>query len=688
MQKNPEEFIRPEEKPKDGFRSESRTDVRLSGSYGGKSAEYTETVMFEGPNSISDYDLVIPVSQVSGTIKLADFEDIPEVRFEEEDEAGGDFYRENSAAGDEEEDILNTDPDAVRLDEAVYFPEENVPSAGARPRKESRAGGGSPPPPADHTAKKSDPAKTDSRPPQESRPDNADTGKGKTYFAKNGNRASARTQTESRKDRRSGKASGRKKSVLGPLAAAVVLLLAAGLATGYYHYYRYFQNHFYAGTTINGTDVSYQTAETVKAQLHNSLQNYTLAITERDGVKEVLTAEQLGWTYQDDGAVDDLMAAQDSGKWILHTKDSHDYTISVGSAWSMEKVQAAIGHLKALSASWAEAPENASILLTEDGFYEIIPESEGNEIDRTKLDQAVASALSEGKTEIDLTDPDCYRHPDVYSDDPVLVARRDAWNRFMSISLVYQFGSSEEIIDADVIRTCLEDDGTKVTISTDWITPMVKSWAKKYDTLGQKLPFTTHSGKKVTAEGGDYGWSLDIDATIQAVTADILAGMSGEREAVWASEGMGWDNSGLTWTYIEISLAAQKLWFYRDGELAVQCDIVSGSRGEEETPTQKGVYSIDAKEVLKTPDVAEGDAEDNEGAGDIEETEETEETDASPGWWIPFNGSQGIKDAPGRKLFGKRIYRTDGTDGSVEIPSSAMQSLFDAVEVGTAVVIY
>ena len=46
MQKFPEDTTEPEEL-KEPFRSEKETDVNLSGSYGGKSAEYTETVMFE-----------------------------------------------------------------------------------------------------------------------------------------------------------------------------------------------------------------------------------------------------------------------------------------------------------------------------------------------------------------------------------------------------------------------------------------------------------------------------------------------------------------------------------------------------------------------------------------------------------------------------------------------------------------
>ena len=149
------------------------------------------------------------------------------------------------------------------------------------------------------------------------------------------------------------------------------------------------------------------------------------------------------------------------------------------------------------------------------------------------------------------------------------------------------------------------------------------------------------------------------------MTADVLAGNSGDREAVWTSRAMGWDNGDLTGTFIEISLEEQKLWFYRDGVLTAEADIVSGSGGTKDTPTGKGVYSVDAKELL---------------------SEDTEKN--SSRWRITFNGSQGLTDAPWRKLFGRRIYRSNGTDGSIEIPSDIMQILYDAVETGTAVVIY
>lgn len=639
MQKFPEDTTEPEEL-REPFRPEKETDANLSGSYGGKSAEYTETVMFEGPNSISDYDLVIPVSQVSGTIKLADFEDIPEVRYEEEEEPEEDFYRENSAASEPEEDILNTDPAAVQLETEVYFPEEKTPEAkDSRPVKDNR------------------PVK-DTRPAKDSRPRKDAPSAAVTSVPRQETAKPAGKQDKSKKARP-------KKSIAGKAAAGIVILLAAGLGAGYYHYYRYFQTHFYSGTTINGTDVSYETADVVKSRFNDLLQDYTLTISGRGGAEEVLTAEQLGWSYHDDGKIDELLSRQDAAGWLLHTKDRHDYEISVGSTYDEDKAAAAIGRLNALSASRTDSPEDAYIRLTEDGFYEIVPESEGNEVDRDRLDRAVAAALSEGKKNLDLTDPDCYYHPDIYSDDPVLTRRRDAWNYYMGTNLVYHFGSNTETIDGEVIRNCLTDDGSDVTISTDWITPMVSSWAEKYNTLDKERQFTTHSGETVAVEPGDYGWSLDVDATAEVVTTDVLAGNSGDREAVWTSRAMGWDNGDLTGTFIEISLEEQKLWFYRDGVLTAEADIVSGSGGTKDTPTGKGVYSVDTKELL---------------------SEDTEKN--SSRWRITFNGSQGLTDAPWRKLFGRRIYRSNGTDGSIEIPSDIMQILYDAVETGTAVVIY
>ena len=199
-----------------------------------------------------------------------------------------------------------------------------------------------------------------------------------------------------------------------------------------------------------------------------------------------------------------------------------------------------------------------------------------------------------------------------------------------------------EVINADSLRDNIVDDGTSVTVPYEYIRKLVYGWGQKYDTFGLDRQFTTHSGETITVvnEGeGDYGWCSDKDKTIADVTEAIESGYQGDRNVVWLYEAMGWDNGDLTGTYVEVSLSEQKLWCYQDYNLVMETDVVTGTNTPERE-TKRGIYAIDAKKEHATL-----------GTLDVQGY-------ASPvDYWAPFNGGQGLHDAPWRSSFGGSIYQ-------------------------------
>ena len=77
---------------------------------------------------------------------------------------------------------------------------------------------------------------------------------------------------------------------------------------------------------------------------------------------------------------------------------------------------------------------------TENG-YTIVPEVEGNQLDRDKLLETVKSAIDCGQTEVNLSDSGCYLKPSVYQDDEALNARVNQLNQLVSANLTMDFGS-------------------------------------------------------------------------------------------------------------------------------------------------------------------------------------------------------------------------------------------------------
>ena len=460
----------------------------------------------------------------------------------------------------------------------------------------------------------------------------------------------------------------KRRMLIGGIAGLCVVALIAGSQI-HKHYKEFYTTHFFNGTVINGEDASKKTVEEVKDDIKKNVSHYNLKIKElnRD---EKITAQDVGLEYVDDGKVDELMEEQEEGKWFLHLAGTTEFDVNAGTKYDEGKVTETIAGLECFKEENVTKPQNAT-LKDENNVFSIQDEVEGNEVNLEKFTAAVKEALDKGGTSIDIVKNDCYNHPTIYRDNETLKARMDKWNEYMRVNVTYAFGDNIEVVNADTVKPNVVDDGSTVDLPTDWIRTLVYGWGQKYDTFGLAREFTTHSGEKVMVEeGGDYGWVIDKDVTIADVTDAILTGAQGERPVTFLYSAMGWDNGDLTGTYVEVSIAEQHLWCYKDYELVMDTDVVTGLPTTERGTTP-GTFAVDAKKedaVLGSLDV--------------------QGYESPVSFWAPFNGGQGLHDAPWRSDFGGDIYLSNGSHGCVNIPPENMEAIYNAIDIGTAVVVY
>lgn len=117
--------------------------------------------------------------------------------------------------------------------------------------------------------------------------------------------------------------------------------------------------------------------------------------------------------------------------------------------------------------------------------------------------------------------------------------------------------------------------------------------------------------------------------------------------------------------HVEVSIADQKLWYYKNGKLFLTSNIVSGQKYQHGTP--KGRYRIQWK------------ATDTYLVGDDYKTHVN--------YWMPFNGDVGLHDATWRGSFGGSIYTYNGSHGCVNLPYSVAQKIFYNIKIGTLVIV-
>lgn len=448
----------------------------------------------------------------------------------------------------------------------------------------------------------------------------------------------------------------------------IMYCFGAVLAAAYIATAVYFSMHFYNDTLIYGIDCSHKTVEEVKLEVEDKLSSYVLEIQERQDKTETISAAQIALKYVDNGGIDRMMKAQKAYIWPVMMLLEQEPGDSVSFSYDRDLALARLNELECMDSIQAIAPRDAYIGATDTG-YEVVSEIMGTTLDQEKTKETVLAALDAGAVQVSLDEKGCYVDPEIYQDNEELQSDAAAMSELAKANITYTFGEEREIVNAELIRDWIVElaDGSFV-IDDMCVTNYVESLAAKYDTFGLPLDFYTSIGTTVTLSGGDYGWCIDQDATVVELLNALASGYRGEMEPVYLYSAMSHENQGIGYTYVEICISQQRMWCYQDGNLIVDTPVVTGNPNKGNATPSGGVWAIDAK---KRDAILTG------------------EGYTSPvDYWMPFNGDVGIHDMQQRAYFGGSIYLTNGSHGCVNTPYEQVQIIYNAVSIGTPVIVY
>lgn len=450
--------------------------------------------------------------------------------------------------------------------------------------------------------------------------------------------------------------------ILPVILCTGLLLAAAVYGVGVFHY----QEHFLPGTVIDQVDVSGMTVQEVEDQM----EGYMLRIVERktDGttLEEDIQGKDIALTYVSEEPLQKILKDQNIWAWFLPKEARHqtENLVRFDEASLKSKVRGLTGFRE----DFAAAPTDAYISEydPETGFV-IVPETQGNLLNWQKTYEAIRSAVEALDDVVDLNEAGCYELPAVTADQEQLLQTLEQLKKYADIQITYVFGDNREQLDGATISSWLTVDGYQVTLDQSQVEAYVATLRKRYDSIFRSRTFHTSYGKDVAIEGGDYGWWMNYGQEAKELAAMIERGESGERTPVYYQTAAAYGTPDYGTTYVEINLTAQHLFFYKEGELMLESDFVSGnsSRGYD---TPEGVYGITYKQRNATL------------------VGENYETPVS--YWMPFNKNIGMHDATWRSSFGGTIYKTNGSHGCINLPYSVAQQLYELVEKGTPVICY
>lgn len=432
----------------------------------------------------------------------------------------------------------------------------------------------------------------------------------------------------------------------------------------------HFKERFFLHTTINGFDASEMTVGEVESIIAEKIGSYKLEIEERGGGSEMITAEQINYRYVSQGETQAFKQSQNIFLWPLCLWQEISYTFNSSAQYDEDKLTQAISALACLDENNVTNPQDAYIDFM-DGKYLIIPEIEGNLLEREKVERVIREAVDFANAKVSLEEKNCYLMPQRRQEDETLTAVCQELNTLISTNIVYLFGDNTEVLNGETIRGWISyEDSGSVTLNEDAVREYVGQLASKYDTADKPREFKTNDGRTVTVSGGYYGWVIDQEGEVAELLDCIRSGYQGDRYAVFAQTAVSWENSDLGYSYVEVDLGNQHVWMYIDGEEIVSTDCVSGDMMQSDRTTPAGTYTLYYKE---SPSVLE----------DEEKTYRTEVT-----YWMPFNGGIGLHDATWRGSFGGNINQSNGSHGCINLPLDAAKTIYDNIYAGMPIICY
>jgi hypothetical protein len=453
-----------------------------------------------------------------------------------------------------------------------------------------------------------------------------------TTKAKSKQKKAYKENHKTNKAKKTGKTSNAKSTFL-----LVIIALIIPVAAIWFLVSNYGKNHSDNNTDPNVIDTSNMTSATEEDQMDEAA-SYSLMIVGRNGLSDTITGDEID----------------------LHT----DTTLK----FNEELLKETVNKLVFLEVGNIIDPTNAGVSEYGSNGYEIVPESQGSAVMEDKLYGAVLGAVNSLQPSLDIDVAGCYAKPEITSDNPGLANAVNEMNKLAGSEITYQFGDATEILDGSKISEWLSvDSNFEVHLNGDGVKAYVDYIGKTYNTFGKIREFQTSYGDVLQIKGGDYGWWLNRPAEVEELTQLIQNGEQLVKTPVYFQTAQQYGPDDIGNTYVEVNLTAQHLFFYKDGELILDTDFVSGNLSKG-WGTPVGTYPVQYK--------------------DNDATLVGEDYETPVKYWMPFNKNIGFHDAYWRDEFGKDIYLTSGSHGCINMPPKMAKKMYQNIKRGVAVVVY
>jgi len=490
-----------------------------------------------------------------------------------------------------------------------------------------------------------------------------------------------------------------------------VALIALYLIVGYYY-----SKGFPCRTWINGIYCTGKSVDAVNYELCKKYKYDGINIKDLNGSDLFISADDMGFKVDYTDALNEFISDQDSLLWGMYFFKGLKGEIEPAISSDKDKIG------KIISVWDIFIPDESldvSIIKTDNGYKldnSLLPAP-----NKEKIINAVSDATLKAESKIDLsTDKysDCYEPVKLTAEQQEVVDLYSKLDPIINCDITYEFGSKRYVLkDGIACDFILTSDQLKASYEEEY--DYENPGKDKYIAGGSEINIyncaarnfegfvVTQNGDPLISEARMYDFFYKLSQ--QSYTATALDRYkNGEDVEIFVSKSrsgnpvifdhndefnslkrvfelgenvkevrqlsnpdkVNWFNAkeDLGGTYIEVDVSAQHLYYYVNGEVSIETDIVTGDMAKGHG-TPSGFFHVYDKQRDKTL------------KGDDYET--------LVHYWMRLNNNGiGIHDAYWKHEFGGDIYQYNGSHGCINCPPDMAELLWNNVKNKTPVIVY
>lgn len=446
------------------------------------------------------------------------------------------------------------------------------------------------------------------------------------------------------------------KIIFGLLLILIISIYIGGLF--------FFTNRYMPRTYINGRDFGLVKKSELKKTYEDLSRNFELEIIAKDkNLNDKIAAKDFGYV----DSIGSESIDQTAFYWPVASLVPKHYKVDRDLKFDAEALDEKIKKLKPVMGQ-NDHSQDAKVIF-EDEEFKIQDEIHGNFIKMDEFKNSILGHFGDLKDKLDLADENLYQEPKITKDSEYIKNQLASYKDVYKKKIIFDFDDrKEEVTGQDIIAIYSKADNGTLALDEDKLKHFVERLAAKYDTYRTSRIFNSTGLGLMKVDGGIYGWLTDRKATREKIKEALAKEEPVTIKPAYRQDAVSRKVDDVGKTYIEVDLARQKLWYYKDGVLQLETNVVTGNPTKGNgTPTGTDrIWSRERDRYL---------------------TGETYRSKVS--YWAPINWSGvGLHDASWRSNFGGNIYKSGGSHGCINIPVPVMKNLFPQTFTGMPVIVY